>query len=180
MRDDIDEILVSEAQIRRRVAELGARITAEYRSRDLVLLGMLNGAAVFTADLMRRIDRPLRLDFAAADSYGRRAESGRLHWRLDGGADIAGRHVLVVEDIVDTGKTLQGLVERLGQRKPAGIRTCALLNKPARREIPIDPDYVGFEIPDRFAVGYGLDFAGFYRNLPFIGALKEDVIRRTS
>ena len=147
------------------------------RARDLLLIGLLRGAIVFLSDLMRAIDIPVQLDFIGISSYGASTESGAVRLVMDLETDIAGRHVLVVEDIVDTGKTLSYLVENLRARQPASLRICALLDKPDRRQVPIDVDYVGFEIPDKFVVGYGLDFAEGYRNLPFVGVLKEHLYK---
>jgi hypoxanthine phosphoribosyltransferase len=178
MIDDIAEVLVSEEQIRVRVAELGRRISKDYAGRELLLIGLLRGAIVFLSDLMRSIDIPVRLDFIGISSYGVSTESGAVRLVMDLETDISGRHVLVVEDIVDTGKTLAYLVENLKSRQPASLRVCALLDKPDRRQVPIQVDYMGFEIPDKFVVGYGLDFAEGYRNLPFVGVLKEPLYKK--
>ncbi|MGC9336054.1 MAG: hypoxanthine phosphoribosyltransferase, partial [Anaerolineae bacterium] len=173
MQDDIAEILVSEEQIQAKVAELGRRISEDYAGEELLLIGLLRGAIVFLSDLMRDIDIPVRLDFIGISSYGASTESGAVRLVMDLETDISGRQVLIVEDIVDTGKTLSYLMENLKARQPASLRVCALLDKPERRQVPITVDYVGFEIPDKFVVGYGLDFAEGYRNLPFVGVLKE-------
>jgi hypoxanthine phosphoribosyltransferase len=178
MLDDIDQVLVSEEQIQARVVELGRRISEDYQGHELLLIGLLRGAIVFLSDLMRAIDTPVRLDFIGISSYGANTESGAVRLVMDLETDIAGRHVLVVEDIVDTGKTLSYLVENLKARQPASLRVCALLDKPDRRQVPIQVDYVGFEIPDKFVVGYGLDFAEGYRNLPFVGVLKEPLYKK--
>jgi hypoxanthine phosphoribosyltransferase len=177
MRNDIAEILVSEQQIRDKVAELGQRISQDYQGQELLLVGLLRGAIVFLSDLMRAISIPVRLDFIGISSYGVSTESGAVRLVMDLESDIADRHVLIVEDIVDTGKTLSYLVGNLKARQPASLRICALLDKPDRRQVPIDVDYVGFEIPDKFVVGYGLDFAEGYRNLPFVGVLKEHLYK---
>jgi hypoxanthine phosphoribosyltransferase len=177
MQNDIAEILVSEEAIRTKVVELGRQISEDYRGQELLLVGLLRGAIVFLSDLMRAIDNPIRLDFIGISSYGSGTESGAVRLVMDLETDIAGRHVLIVEDIVDTGKTLSYLVETLRARQPASLRICALLDKPERRQVPIDVDYVGFEIPDKFVVGYGLDFAEGYRNLPFVGVLKEHLYK---
>lgn len=177
MQDDIAETLVDEGQIQAKVAELGRRISDDYRGRNLVLIGLLRGAIVFLSDLMRAIDIPVMLDFIGISSYGVTTESGAVRLVMDLETDIAGRDVLIVEDIVDTGKTLSYLVQNLRARQPASLRICALLDKPERRQVPIDVDYVGFEIPDKFVVGYGLDFAEGYRNLPFVGVLKEHLYK---
>jgi hypoxanthine phosphoribosyltransferase len=175
--NDIAETLVSEKEIKAKVAELGRRISEDYGDRELVLIGLLRGAIIFLSDLMRAINIPVRLDFIGIQSYGMSTESGAVRLVMDLETDIAGRHVLVVEDIVDTGKTLSYLVENLKARQPASLRVCALLDKPDRRQVPINVDYVGFEIPDKFVVGYGLDFAESYRNLPFVGVLKEHLYK---
>jgi hypoxanthine phosphoribosyltransferase len=177
MQNDIAEVLVSEEAIRTKVAELGRQISEDYLGQELLLVGLLRGAIVFLSDLMRAIDIPARLDFIGISSYGTGTESGAVRLVMDLETDIAGRHVLIVEDIVDTGKTLSYLVENLRARQPASLRLCALLDKPERRQVPIDVDYVGFEIPDKFVVGYGLDFAEGYRNLPFVGVLKEHLYK---
>jgi hypoxanthine phosphoribosyltransferase len=184
MQNDIAEILVSEEAIQAKVAELGKRISDDYRGKvngnsteRLLLVGLLRGAIVFLSDLMRAIDIPVQLDFIGISSYGGNTESGAVRLVMDLETDIAGRHVVIVEDIVDTGKTLYYLVENLRARQPASLRLCALLDKPDRRQVPIAMDYVGFEIPDKFVVGYGLDFAEGYRNLPFVGVLKEHLYK---
>ena len=173
MQNDIAEILVDAEQIRTKVAELGREISEDYRGKNLLLVGLLRGAIVFLSDLMRSIDIPVLLDFIGISSYGDSTESGAVRLVMDLETDIAGRDVLIVEDIVDTGKTLSYLVENLKARQPASLRICALLDKPDRRQVPIAVDYVGFEIPDKFVVGYGIDFAEGYRSLPFVGVLKE-------
>jgi hypoxanthine phosphoribosyltransferase len=175
--NDIAEILVSEEAIRTKVADLGGRISKDYRGEELLLIGLLRGSIVFLSDLMRAITIPVRLDFIGIQSYGISTESGAVRLVMDLETDIAGRHVLVVEDIVDTGKTLSYLVENLKARQPASLLVCALLDKPDRRQVPIKVDYVGFEIPDKFVVGYGLDFAEGYRNLPYVGVLKEHLYK---
>ena len=178
MLNDIAEVLVPEEAIRARVAELGRRISDDYPGKELLLIGLLRGAIVFLSDLMRAISIPVRLDFIGISSYGGSTESGAVRLVMDLETDIAGRHVMVVEDIVDTGKTLSYLVENLKARQPDSLRICALLDKPERRQVPIEVDYVGFEIPDKFVVGYGLDFAEGYRNLPFVGVLKEPLYKK--
>jgi hypoxanthine phosphoribosyltransferase len=177
MQDDIAETLVSQQQIQAKVAELGRRISDDYRGKDLLFVGLLRGAIVFLSDLMRAVDIPVQLDLIGISSYGPTTESGAVRLVMDLETDIAGRHVLIVEDIVDTGKTLSYLVENLKARQPASLCICALLDKPERRQVPIEVDYVGFEIPDKFVVGYGLDFAEGYRNLPFVGVLKEHLYK---
>jgi hypoxanthine phosphoribosyltransferase len=177
MQDDIAEVLVSEERIRAKVAELGKRISRDYRGKELLLVGLLRGAIVFLSDLMREIDIPVQLDFIGISSYGASTESGAVRLVMDLETDIANRDVLIVEDIVDTGKTLSYLVGNLQARQPASLQICALLDKPERRQVPIAVAYVGFEIPDKFVVGYGLDFAEGYRSLPFVGVLKEHLYK---
>jgi hypoxanthine phosphoribosyltransferase len=177
LQNDIAEVLVSEEAIRAKVAELGREISRDYQGKELLLIGLLRGAIVFLSDLMRAIDIPVQLDFIGISSYGDSTESGAVRLVMDLETDIAGADVLIVEDIVDTGKTLFYLVENLRARQPASLRICALLDKPDRRQVPIEVAYVGFEIPDKFVVGYGLDFAEGYRNLPFVGVLKEHLYK---
>jgi len=176
LADDIAEILIDEGAIRAKVAELGTQVTRDYAGRDLVLVSILKGALPFLADLMRQIPLPLALDFMEVSSYGNAtSSSGVVRILKDLAKPIEGRHVLIVEDILDTGHTLGHILEHLETKRPASIRLCALLDKPARRVVPIDVDYRGFEIADKFVVGYGLDYAERYRNLPFIGVLKPEV-----
>lgn len=170
---DLSGILYSAEDLAGRVRELGARITGDYAGRELCLAVILRGAVVFAADLMRAIDRPAIIDFIAVSSYGAGTESsGAVRILKDLDTDIAGRHVLVVEDILDTGLTLGYLRENLLRRGPASLRICAMLDKPERRRVDIRADYVGFSIPDAFVVGYGLDCGERYRNLPYLGILK--------
>ena len=173
MRDpQIGEILVQADALEQRVRALSADISRDYAGRDLLLVGVLKGAVFFLADLMRHIDIPCELDFMAVASYGSATDSsGVVRILKDLDAPIAGRHVLIVEDIVDSGLTLQYLLRNLGARDPASLEVCALLTKPERRKVELDARYVGFEIPDRFAIGYGLDHAELYRNLPYVAAL---------
>ena len=176
--DDIAEILVEQIAISAKVRELGARIAQDYRGKDLVLVSILKGSLPFLADLMRQVPIPLSLDFLEVSSYGASTEtSGVVRILKDPAHPIEGRDVLVVEDILDTGSTLAFVVDHLRSQRPASVRLCTLLDKPARRIVPIDIDYRGFEIPDKFVVGYGLDYAEKYRNLPFIGVLKPEVYR---
>lgn len=177
--DDIAEVLVDADAIRAKVAELGARIAADYGGKDPVLVSLLKGALPFLADLMRQVPIRLSLDFIEVSSYGSSTESsGVVRILKDLAQPIEGRRVLVVEDIIDTGFTLRYVMDHLQQQKPESVRLVALLDKPARRIVPIGIDYKGFEIPDRFVVGYGLDYAERYRNLPFIGVLKPEVYNR--
>lgn len=179
LADDIAEVLISEEELRAKVQELGAQIAADYRDKNPLLISVLKGAVVFVADLMRAMDIPLDIDFIATSSYGTgNTSTGVVRILKDLDTDITRRHVLVVEDIVDTGRTLNYLLELLETRQPATLRLCVLLDKPSRREIPVQADYLGFSIPDYFVVGYGLDYAGKYRNLPFIGVLKPELYRK--
>ena len=174
--DDIAEILLDADTIKRKVHELGARIAEDYEGRDLVLVSILKGALPFLADLMREIPIYCALDFLEVSSYGTGTTStGVVRILKDLAKPIEGRNVLVVEDILDTGHTLSYVIEHLRGQHPSTLGLCALLDKPARRVVPITVDYRGFEIPDKFVVGYGLDFAERYRNLPFIGVLKPEV-----
>jgi hypoxanthine phosphoribosyltransferase len=175
MRDAaVGEILVQPDDLSRRVRELGHQITEDYAGRDLLLVGVLKGAVFFLSDLMREIEVPCEVDFMAVASYGSSTDSsGVVRILKDLDAPIAGRNVLIVEDIVDSGLTLQYLLRNLAARHPASIEVCALLTKPSRREVEIEPRYVGFEIPNRFVVGYGLDHAERYRNLPYVAALVQ-------
>lgn len=166
--------LIDEAQLQRRVRELGAQITAEYQGKDLVLLGVLKGSFLFMADLARAIDLPVRTEFLGLSSYSGGTEStGEVKVTLDLAHPVAGKHVLVVEDIVDTGLTLDYILRMLANRHPASLKLCCLLDKPEGRHVQIHADYVGFTIPKRFVVGYGLDYNEIYRNLPYIGVLDE-------
>ena len=176
--EDIACVLIDEPSIAAKVAELGARIAADYAGKDLVLVSVLKGALPFVADLMRKIPLPLALDFLEVSSYGKSTESsGVVRILKDLAHPIEGRHVLVVEDVLDTGFTLNYVLEHLRGQHPASVRLCTLLDKPARRIVPIPIDYRGFEIPDEFVVGYGLDYAERYRNLPYIGVLRPEVYR---
>jgi hypoxanthine phosphoribosyltransferase len=173
----VDEILIDEQTLRRRVAELGDEISADYAGRDLLLVGVLKGAVFFMADLMRRLTIPCEIDFMAISSYGASTDSsGVVRILKDLDINIEGRHVLVVEDIIDSGLTLSYLMRNLESREPATLEICALLTKPERREIDVPVRYVGFEIPNRFVIGYGLDFAERYRNLPYVGVLDASLI----
>jgi hypoxanthine phosphoribosyltransferase len=173
----VGEILIEEDDVRARVAALGAEISADYDGRDLLLVGVLKGAVFFMADLMRRLTVPCEIDFMAISSYGAATDtSGVVRILKDLDINIAGRDVLVVEDIIDSGLTLSYLMRNLRARKPASLEICALLTKPERREIDVPVRYVGFEIPNRFVIGYGLDFAERYRNLPYIGVLHPDLV----
>jgi hypoxanthine phosphoribosyltransferase len=175
MRDpQIGEILVQPDELKERVRSLGEAVSVEYADRDMLLIGVLKGAVFFLADLMRHIDIPCEVDFMAVSSYGSATDSsGVVRIIKDLDTPIEGRHVLIVEDIVDSGLTLQYLMRNLGARNPATLDVCALLTKPDRRKVELPIRFVGFEIPDRFAIGYGLDFAERYRNLPYVAALED-------
>ena len=179
IEQDVDQILLSEQQIAQRVAELGAQITADYADRPLMLVGILKGAGIFHADLARAIKGRVQLDFMVASSYGSGAvSSGTLHIIKDLEGDVAGRDILLVEDIVDTGLTLSELQQYLLGRGAASVKICALLNKPARRKVDVTIDYLGYTVPDEFIIGYGIDYAESYRNLPYIASLKREIYER--
>jgi hypoxanthine phosphoribosyltransferase len=170
-------VLIDEERLRSRVAELGEEVSADYAGRDLLLIGVLKGAVFFMADLMRHLTVTCEVDFMAISSYGAATDSsGVVRILKDLDINIAGRDVLVVEDIIDSGLTLSYLMRNLEAREPASLEICALLTKPERREIDVPVRYVGFEIPNRFVIGYGLDFAERYRNLPYVGVLDPDLI----
>jgi hypoxanthine phosphoribosyltransferase len=170
----LGEVLVTAEDLQRRVAELGRQITADYAGRPLLLVGVLKGAVFFLSDLMRYIELPVEVDFMAVASYGSATDSsGVVRILKDLDAAIEDRDVLIVEDIVDSGLTLQYLLRNLGSRNPRSLEVCALLTKPERRKVDLPTRYVGFEIPDRFVVGYGLDYAERYRNLPFVAVLES-------
>ena len=171
--DDIEQVLITEADIQAKLAEMGAKITADYRDRSLLLVGVLKGAFVVMADLARHIELPLQFDFMAVSSYGAATKtSGVVRILKDLDHDLRDRDVLVVEDIVDSGLTLKYLLKNLAGRKPATLEVAALLRKEGIQQVPLDVRYVGFDIPNEFVVGYGLDYAEKYRNLPFIGKLR--------
>ena len=172
----VAEVLVDRDALSERIAELGEEISEDYAGRDLLLVGVLKGAVFFMADLMRHLTVPCEVDFMAISSYGAASDSsGVVRILKDLDIPIENRHVLVVEDIIDSGLTLSYLMRNLKARRPASLAVCALLTKPERREIDVPVRYVGFEIPNRFVVGYGLDFAERYRNLPYVGVLQEDI-----
>jgi hypoxanthine phosphoribosyltransferase len=170
----IGETLVSREDLMRRVVELGEEISRDYEGRDLMMVGVLKGAVLFLADLMRHLDVPCEIDFMAVSSYGSQTDSsGVVRILKDLDAPIEGRHVLIVEDIIDSGLTLQYLMRNLKARRPASLEVCSLLTKPERLRVDLSPRYVGFEIPNRFAIGYGLDHAQRYRNLDYVAALRD-------
>jgi hypoxanthine phosphoribosyltransferase len=178
LENDLEQILLTEEEIQRRIAETGEQIARDYAGRDLILIGVLKGASVFMADLARAIDLPLEFDFMAVSSYGAATQtSGVVRILKDLDHEIAGRNVLLVEDIVDSGLTLSYLLKNLRTRKPATLEVCALLQKTGVQQVPLDVKYRLFEIPPVFVVGYGLDFAERFRNLPFVGTLRPEVYR---
>ena len=173
MPSGVERILIPAEDLRARVAQLGRQIREDYTGRTPMLVGVLKGAVVFLADLMRAIEAPCECDFIAVSSYGASTRSsGIVRLTKDLSASIEGRDVLIVEDIVDSGRTLAYLLRNLETRQPRSVRVCALLDKATRREVPVQLDYVGFTIPDEFVVGYGLDYAGLYRNLPHLAVLE--------
>jgi hypoxanthine phosphoribosyltransferase len=175
LRREIATLLIGEWQLRHRIERLARRIERDHRNRDLVVVSLLTGTVMFIADLLRHLNLPLRLDFIGVSSYGSATRPGELVYTKELRLDVKGRDVLLVDDILDTGRTLEAVTKRLAALRPRSLRTCVLLDKPSRRERDVRADYVGFEIPDEFVVGYGLDYAERYRNLPFIGVLKPGV-----
>ena len=174
-RAEVERILITDSQIERRLRAMSREIQREFAGREMVVVSLLNGTVMFLADLIRHLSLPLRLDFIGVSSYGTGTESGDLIFTKELRLDVRGRDVLLVDDILDTGKTMCRVLGRMRALKPRRIRTCVLLNKAARRVEKVEADYVGFEIPDFFVVGYGLDFAERYRNLPFVGVLHPHV-----
>jgi hypoxanthine phosphoribosyltransferase len=173
----VGEILIDEERLQERIRELGREISADYAGKELLLVGVLKGAVFFMADLMRNLTVPCEIDFMAISSYGAATDSsGVVRILKDLDINIENRHVLVVEDIIDSGLTLSYLLRNLESREPTNIEICALLTKPDRREIDVPVKYVGFEIPNKFVIGYGLDFAERYRNLPYVGVLHPDLM----
>lgn len=175
MHDDVERVLFTQEQIRQRVKELGEKITGDYSDQDPHFVTILRGSIPFIADLIRAIDCPLSLDVLGVASYAGHQSSGEVRLTKDLDDPIEGRHVLVIEDIIDTGLTLSYVMRSLHQRAPASLKVATFLDKPSRRDTPIEVDYVGFTIPDAFVVGYGLDWNQRYRNLPYVGVLKRHV-----
>ena len=176
MMDDLKSVFYTKEQLAKRVEELGAEIMRDYEGKVPLIVGILKGASMFTMDLVRTVNMPIQLDFMAVSSYGTgTVSSGEVKIRKDIESDIKGRHVIICEDIIDSGNTMKRLLEILKQRNPASLKLCALLSKPARREVEVKIDYCGWEVPDEFLVGYGLDYAERYRNLPCIGVLKPEI-----
>jgi hypoxanthine phosphoribosyltransferase len=174
-RGQVEQVLIDEARLALRVRALAKQIEADFRGRELVVVALLNGTILFLADLIRELTLPLRLDFIGISSYGPNTQSGQLVLTKELRLDVRGRDVLVVDDILDTGRTMSRVLEILRRLKPRRVRTCVLLDKPSRRIQAIEADYVGFTIPNLFVVGYGLDYAERYRNLPFVGVLKREL-----
>lgn len=180
MEKDIQRILVSEEQIKTRIAEMGKEISEEYKDKDPVVLGVLKGVVMFYADMMKYITVPCQMDFMCLSSYKGTTSTGNMIVKQDMSVDVKGRHVLILEDIYDTGKSLQYTYNHLMSKDPASVKICTLLDKPERRfpHITLKPDWVGFTIPNEFVVGYGLDFNEHYRNLPYVGVLKPEAYEK--
>ena len=177
LEKDIAKILITREQLATRISEIGQTISRDYAGKDLILVCVLKGGVLFLSDLVRAIRAPHAIDFMAISSYGgtRTESSGVVRILMDLNVSIEGRNVLIVEDIIDTGRTLTYITENLRTRNPASLKICTLLNKPSRRQVPVALDYVGFDIPNEFVVGYGLDYNELYRNLPFVGVLKPEM-----
>ena len=179
MVNDIERVLISEEELQERIKELGEQISRDYVGKDLVLISVLKGSVILMADLMRAITIPCKIDFLATSLYkDETVPTGEVRFTKDLDKPIAGSDVLIVEDILDSGKTLSFVEDTLLVRNPASIKICTLLDKPERRQVDISPDYVGFTVPDVFVIGYGLDFAQYYRNLPYIGGIKPEAVDR--
>ena len=176
-RKDVERVLITEAQLARRIKILAREIERDFHGREMVVVSLLSGTVMFLADLMRYVNLPLRLDFLGVSSYGSGTESGELVFTKELKLDVRGRDVLLVDDILDTGKTLSRVLPKLKALKPRRIKVCVLLDKPERRAEKIKADYIGFQVPDYFVVGYGLDFAERYRNLPFVGVLHPHIYK---
>jgi hypoxanthine phosphoribosyltransferase len=179
-RSEVERVLINEKQIAKRIQEMSVDIQRDFQGREMVVVSLLNGTVMFLADLVRHLTLPLRLDFMGVSSYGLGTESGELVFTKELRLDVRGRDVLLVDDILDTGKTLHKVLAKLRALKPRRIKTCVLLDKTTRRIEPVQAHYVGFTIPDHFVVGYGLDFAERYRNLPFVGVLHPQIYKRVS
>lgn len=176
-RKEVERILITDNMLAARIATLGREIERDFHGRELVVVALLNGTVMFIGDLLRQLSQPLRLDFMGVSSYGKGTESGDLVFTKELRLDVRGRDVLLVDDILDTGRTVRRVLEKLRLLGPRRIKVCVLLDKPSRRVENVKPDYVGFQIPDAFVVGYGLDYAEKYRNLPFVGVLKPEMYR---
>jgi hypoxanthine phosphoribosyltransferase len=177
-RKEVERVLITEDQIARRIRQLARAVERDFRGRETVVISLLNGTVMFLADLIRHLNLPLRLDFMGVSSYGLGTESGDLVFTKELRLDVRGRDVLLIDDILDTGKTMSRVLPKIQVLKPRRIRICVLLDKPDRRTEDITADYVGFKIPDFFVVGYGLDFAERYRNLPFVGVLHPHIYKQ--
>ncbi|MCY6356600.1 hypoxanthine phosphoribosyltransferase [Clostridium sp. ZS2-4] len=179
MKNDIERVLISEEEISDKIRELGSKISEEYKNKDLMLVGVLKGSVPFMAELMKRIDIPCKMDFMAVSSYGNSSESsGVVRILKDLDFEIENKDVLIIEDIIDSGITLKYLVKYLKAKNPNSVEIACLLNKPERREVDIHVKYLGYDVPNYFLVGYGLDYAEKYRNLPYVGILKEEVYKK--
>ncbi len=179
IEDDVEQILIGEEELAERIRQLGQQITEDYEGKDLIVVGILKGASLFMSDLIRKIEGKISIDFMVVSSYGNASEtSGVVRIIKDLDMDITDKHILLVEDIIDTGLTLAYLKEYLCNRKAASVRICTLLDKPCRRSKPVDVEYIGFEVPDEFIIGYGIDYAEKYRNLPYIASLKRSVYEK--
>jgi hypoxanthine phosphoribosyltransferase len=176
-RNEVERILITDEQLARRIKILAREIEKDFRGHEMVVVSLLSGTVMFLADLIRHLNLPLRLDFIGVSSYGLGTESGELVFTKELRLDVRGRDVLLVDDILDTGKTMSRVVPKLELLQPRRIKTCVLLDKPARRTHDVEADFIGFEIPDFFVVGYGLDFAERYRNLPFVGVLHPHIYK---
>ncbi len=178
MHPDVKEILLNEEQIASRVAELGAQISQDYAGEEVIVVCVLNGAMPFTSDLMRKLDGNIILDSLVASSYGSgTVSSGEVTIKKDMKQDVAGRHVLLLDDVFDTGLTMTLLVNLMKERNAKSVKSCVFLNKPARRTVNYDPDYIGYDIPDAFVIGYGLDYNERYRHLPYVGVIKPEAVK---
>lgn len=174
--NDVEKILITKEEVAKRIKELGKSISEDYGDKDILCIGILKGSVVFLADLIREIENNVSIDFMTVSSYGNSTEtSGNITIKKDLDTDISGKHVLIVEDIIDSGITLSRLKELLLKRNPASLKICTLLNKPERRLADIDVEYIGFDIPNEFIIGFGLDYSEKYRELPFVGVLKREV-----
>lgn len=177
LRKEVERVLITDTQLASRVRQLARTIERDFRGREMVVVSLLNGTVMFIGDLIRRLSHPLRLDFIGVSSYGEGTESGELVFTKELRLDVRGRDVLLVDDILDTGRTLSRVILKLRALKPRRIKVCVLVDKPSRRVEKVKADYIGFQIPDVFVIGYGLDYAEKYRNLPFVGVLKPEMYR---
>ena len=178
MNNDIKEVLYNEDQLRDKIRQMGEKVSKDYYGKDLILIGILKGSVIFMSDLLKEITIPCKMDFMAVSSYGNSTKtSGVVRILKDLDFEIQGKHVLIVEDIIDSGVTLKYLMKCLSARKPSSLEIICLLNKPERRKVDIDVKYVGFDVPDFFIVGFGMDYAEKYRNLPYVGILKDEIYK---